>query len=319
MEKSPEQADLRSVGDSSLNESWAGQVFQRKDLSYDEAMEAYIQKRAEVKEKKEEKSEDPFRKARLDLRTREEQLRIERRVMRERRKVEDEEWRKKREERRAFKKEWQNLPAEEKKNRGEEKKAREKEWQECKAIRHQIKEQREAEDAKWRARRAELRIQKEELKGLIARLIPTFLAILVVLDNCTRKCLALPLFVAGRKVDADTIVKALRAILPRSLKYLISDNGPQFISQAFKNLAGDAEFIHIRITPRRPKTNGIAERFIRTFKEMLFQYTWNDAGELGDILPKIISEYNDRPHQGRELNGISPNEYERRLLSAACS
>jgi hypothetical protein len=26
-----------------------------------------------------------------------------------------------------------------------------------------------------------------------------------------------------------------------------------------------------------------------------------------------VTEYNDRPHQGKELQGLSPNEYARRL------
>jgi len=113
------------------------------------------------------------------------------------------------------------------------------------------------------------------------------------------------------------IVLALGELLPDRLKYLISDNGSQFISDVFEALCSRKEVIHVTITPRRPETNGIAERFIRTFKEMLFKYKWKDEKELAEILLKIEAQYNDRPHQGKGMNNLSPNELESRWGLAA--
>jgi len=70
----------------------------------------------------------------------------------------------------------------------------------------------------------------------------------------------------------------------------------------------------VRITPYRPATNGIAERFIQRLKEMLAEWEWKDAEELTTILEEVVSTYNDAPHQG--LDGLSPDEYERRLMCA---
>jgi len=71
----------------------------------------------------------------------------------------------------------------------------------------------------------------------------------------------------------------------------------------------------VRITRHRPATNGIAERFVRRLKEMLAEREWKDVEELTMVLEEVISVYNDAPHQG--LDGLSPNEYERRLMCVA--
>jgi transposase InsO family protein len=60
----------------------------------------------------------------------------------------------------------------------------------------------------------------------------------------------------------------------------------------------DKEIVHVRITPYRPSTNGIAERFIKKLKEMLAEREWKNADELKMVLNEVINEYNDAPHQG---------------------
>lgn len=48
---------------------------------------------------------------------------------------------------------------------------------------------------------------------------------------------------------------------------------------------------------------------------MLGEREWRDAEELVMILEDVIALYNDAPHQG--LNGLSPNEYEWRVMCVA--
>ena len=88
----------------------------------------------------------------------------------------------------------------------------------------------------------------------------------------------------------------------------------QFIADAFSQFARDMEFLHVRIAPQRPQTNGVAERFVRTFKEWLAWHTWQGPEELTALLAEFIVYYNDRPQQGAELAGLSPNEFARRLV-----
>lgn len=44
---------------------------------------------------------------------------------------------------------------------------------------------------------------------------------------------------------------------------------------------------------------------------MLAEREWISEEELKRVLNEVIKEYNDAPHQG--LDGLSPNEHERRL------
>jgi transposase InsO family protein len=145
--------------------------------------------------------------------------------------------------------------------------------------------------------------------------ITSLVAILVIIDNCTRKCLGLPVFIKGRKVTADDVIKALEDRSPPELRYIISDNGKQFIAEAFQRLCTNKEIVHVRITRHRPATNGIAERFVERLKEMLAERVWKDIDELEMVLEEVIASYNDAPHQG--LDGLSPMEYERRLMCVA--
>jgi transposase InsO family protein len=168
--------------------------------------------------------------------------------------------------------------------------------------------QRQQEDAQWRAQRQQLR---QRLDGL--PVISAWIAILVITDNCTRQCLGLPLFVAGAKVTADMVVTALRALLPAELQFLISDRGVHFTAQVFQQLAREEQFIHVLIARHRPESNGIAERFVRTLKEWLADKPWASDEELAVWLAQFWAEYNDRPHQGIGIPGLSPSEFADRI------
>jgi transposase InsO family protein len=290
--------------------TYAGEVFKEEKLCYDEQMERYVQLREEIKREREEEKKDPKREKKRKIRQEEEELRMERRSIREKRKKEDEEWKEYREERKNFNEYYNKLGREEKGSLMMEKKQRDKEWKVRKEERRRLKEKRRKEDEEWREKRRVINQMKESLG--MRRVLRALVTVLLVMDNCTRKIYGLPLFVSGRKVTAEEVVAALREVLPKGIRFLISDNGRQFDAEVFKALASQKRFIHVRITPYRPRTNGIAERGIRTIKEVLERHSWENHGELMPILNDAIRWYNDRPHQG--IGGLSPNEYERRLV-----
>jgi transposase InsO family protein len=174
--------------------------------------------------------------------------------------------------------------------------------------RRQTLAQRKVEDQAWREERRRLRERISQLP-----VVTNWMAILVILDNCTRQCLRLRLFVAGANVTADMIVAALRNLLPPELHFLISDRGTHFQAKAFKALLHSEEFIHVLIARHRPQSNGIAERFVRTLKEWLEDKSWQDDQELALLLSQFLVEYNDRPHQGLAILGLSPNEFANRI------
>ena len=78
------------------------------------------------------------------------------------------------------------------------------------------------------------------------------------------------------------------------------------------------EFLHVRSAPQRPQTNGVAERCVRTLQEWLAGHTGQGPEELTAWRAECIVYYNDRPHQGAELAGLSPNEFARRLECSTC-
>lgn len=246
------------------------------------------------------------RAAKRVLRQQGQALREARRVERERRKQQDAAWRSLRSERqteRAPRQYPEPTPV-----ASGTRQAQQQEWRELRAQRRTQLEQRAQEDVQWRAQREQLRAQFGQLP-----LVSAWIAILVITDNCTRQCLGVPLFSAGAKVTAAMVVAALRALLPFELQFLITDRGVHFTAQVFAQLAHEEQFIHVVIARHRPESNGIAERFVRTLKEWLADKAWESAQELGDLLWQFRAEYNERPHQGIAIPGLSPNEFAERI------
>ncbi|KAL8608117.1 hypothetical protein ACOMHN_016572 [Nucella lapillus] len=76
---------------------------------------------------------------------------------------------------------------------------------------------------------------------------------------------------------------------------VVSDNGPQFASEEFKNFASSYGFTHVTSSPRYPQSNGEAERAVRTIKTLLKK---NKDPYIGLLM------YRASPLQ----NGLSPAE-----------
>ena len=298
--------------------SWPGQVFERPELSYPEAMDRFVAAReaagAEPKQDEADNQAITDRKAaRRGLRSEAQRLQLDRRQQRERRRLVDQAWKARQQEHQqalaALGKpedgRWRNRSKERAALKGQRR-------VEC-AQRHRELERRRQEDSRWRERRQELR-QQEQALGLGQVMV--WIAVLVVVDNCTRRCLGLPLFALGAHVTADLVVAALKALLPKELKYLIADGGTHFTAEAMKELAKGQGFVRVPLARHRPQSNGIAERFIETLKAWLADREWQTAEELESLLVEFLACYNDRPHQGRELAGLSPNEYAARKLAA---
>ena len=182
-------------------------------------------------------------------------------------------------------------------------------WRQHRQKRQAQLEQRKKEDEQWRGQRKSIRERLAELP-----IITSWFAILVIIDNCTRICYGLPLFVAGPRVTAEEIVNALQKLLPPELMFLISDRGVHFRAKIFEALSRNRDFLHVLTARHRPQSNGIAERFVRTLKEWLADKSWTSEQELLALLDEFQAMYNDRPHQGIPIKGLSPNEYAKRIL-----
>jgi transposase InsO family protein len=303
VEQAPTESDERN---------WPGRVFEDSTLSYEEAMLDFIvgtrERGSETEKLVEPIPDEPLKAQKRALRRAEARLRAERRQIREQRKLEHAAWREMRAVHRSEEQAYQALSKANRCQQRPAKKARDEQWRVLRDQRRATQEQRQREDETWRQQRLELRHRWSQLPVVTA-----WIAILVIVDNCTRQGLGLPLFVAGPHVTAELIVTALRALLPPELLFLISDRGTHFTAQAFQALMLSEEFIHVLIAPHRPQSNGIAERFVRTLKEWLADKSWQNDQELAALLQQFLEEYNDRPHQGVTIPGLSPNEFAKRI------
>lgn len=286
---------------------WPGRIFEDPHLDYKEAMQAYVAAtRDRLSHPKSEKVAKTGRKAEKQaLRRADEALREARYQVRERRKQEDAAWRALRKQFKAEKEAYQTLSQAESRKQPE---AWELRWQTAWERRRASVQVRQSEDSQWRTQRQQIRAQI-----LAGSIVQVWLAILVVTDNCTRQCLGLPLFVTGPKVTAETVIIALEALLPLELQYLISDQGSHFRTRALDKLVERQDFIWVPIARHRAQSNGIAERFVRTLKKWLAHKAWQSGEELAVLLTEFVPEYNDRPHQGLPIPGLSPNEFAKRI------
>jgi len=253
-------------------------------------------------ENRRESAPDPSVKAKSRaLRQKEADLRDQRRTARQQRAVEDAAWK-------ALKKARQVEKHAADEQSRVEREAQKTMWQALRQQRREASRQRKEADLQWKQERLAIRQELAQLP-----IVTLWLAILVITDNCSRQCLGLPLFVAGPRVTAEMVAEALQVLLPPELLFLISDRGIHFRAEAFQLLARQEEFIHVLIARHRPQSNGIAERFVRTLKEWLKDKSWQDDRELALLLEQFLAEYNDRPHQGLLIPGLSPNEFANRI------
>jgi transposase InsO family protein len=291
---------------SETKDQWPGCTFENYDLSYTEAMQVYIGlTRERLKHSKTEKVPKTGRKAEKQaLRRTEEALREERYQIRERRKQEDTDWRAFRKQVKLQQSTYRALGKLERRAQQPLHTVLHQQWRQALKQHQTCLQERLQEDARWRTQRQST-LKAEPQSG--------WLAILVVTDNCTRQCLGLPLFVAGSKVTSEMVTQALKELLPPELEYLISDQGSHFRTIVFAQLAQEMQFIWVPVARHRPESNGIAERFVRTLKEWFADKFWESPDDVSNFLAQFIFEYNNRPHQGLAISGLSPNEFAKRI------
>ncbi|RPJ03673.1 MAG: hypothetical protein EHM28_14910 [Spirochaetaceae bacterium] len=303
---------VERIDEAKAEPDYPGKVFGNPDLSYAEAMRAFVEASQPIApgECRERKPDEAHQKQskRAEIRRLRQKIaneREKRRQLRQIRKMEDVAWAQQRQKKSIDK--TSRLP-----NQRAAWGTRKKQIECERTLREQRRQQlalRKQEDEQWRSQRQQLRQEMNLLP-----LVTDWIAILVVTDNCTRQCLGLPLFVAGSHVTAEMVVAALRVLLPQELQFLISDRGVHFTAEVFQQLAKEANFVHVVIARHRPQSNGIAERFVRTIKEWLADKAWDSDQELSVLLDIFHPEYNDRPHQGLPCPGLSPNEFAKRMF-----
>jgi transposase InsO family protein len=285
---------------------WPGQVFAEAGLDYAEAMRQYAQATRDRLVRRQSERNPALQEV---TRWRKEwEGRAERYRVREQRKREEVAWKTAKAEWRQTRQAYRALARPERKERRAVYQLACQAWERARQQRHETLCKRQQENQIWHQ-------YNQELKAGSAGNAPerSWIAILVVTDNCTRQCLGLPIFRTGPKLTSDELVAALCTLLPQGLEFLISDQGTHFRSKALADFALEAGFIHVPVYRHRPESNGIAERFVLTLKDWLRDQSWKGPEALLPLLASFQPEYNDRPHQGLAIPGLSPNEFAQRI------
>ncbi|BFY99110.1 hypothetical protein BsWGS_02150 [Bradybaena similaris] len=124
--------------------------------------------------------------------------------------------------------------------------------------------------------------------------------ILTLVDLCTRWPEAIPL----RNITSETIAEALLLIFSRIgfPNTILSDNGPQFVSQVTKLVMSKLGIKQVFATPYHPQTNGTCERFNGTLKTMLGKVAFNNPASWDIILPAVLFAFREVPQEATKFS-----------------
>ena len=100
-------------------------------------------------------------------------------------------------------------------------------------------------------------------------------------------------------------IEVLREIFARNgiPRQLVSDNGPQFIAEEFRQFMISNGVRHIRSSPYHPATNGAAERLVQTMKQTL-RANHQEGIPLEKSLSSFLLRYRTTPHT---TTGVTPS------------
>ena len=74
---------------------------------------------------------------------------------------------------------------------------------------------------------------------------------------------------------------------------LVTDNGPQFVSDHFAKFCASQCIVHVRTPPYHPQSNGQCERFVSTLKRFLAKA---QTGSLDEQLAEFLQQYRATPN-----------------------
>ena len=102
------------------------------------------------------------------------------------------------------------------------------------------------------------------------------------------------------KTSTTISEKTIEVLRQLSARYglpeqLVSDNGTQFVSGEFATFMKANRIKHIRCTPYHPSSNGLAERFVQTFKRAMKASEY-DGKSMQHRLSNFLLTYRSAPH-----------------------
>ena len=135
-------------------------------------------------------------------------------------------------------------------------------------------------------------------------------AVHVAIDDCTRLAYAEVLADEQQATTAGFLHRAVRYFARRGIvvRRVMTDNGSAYRSRTFATALATQGLRHLRTRPYTPRTNGKAERFIRT---LLSEWAYGQAYRTSLARTRALSHYlgyynTARPHMG--IHGQTPRQ-----------
>ena len=137
--------------------------------------------------------------------------------------------------------------------------------------------------------------------------------LVTVMDDYSRFILAHRL---QRDMTSDSFIEVVQEAVDRTgmdqvavtdRTRLLSDNGPGYVSRAFRDYLGMGGIKHILATPFHPQTNGKLERYHRTLKLDVNQVPYELPTDLEAAIAAFVSYYNYRRYH-KALGNVTPSD-----------
>ncbi len=121
----------------------------------------------------------------------------------------------------------------------------------------------------------------------------TFYYLLCVLDGYSRFIVHWELREAMTEADVEVILQRARELYPDAGPRIITDNGPQFLAEDFKEFIRICGMTHVRTSPYYPQSNGKIERFHQSIKrECIRPKTPTSLQNARSIVADYVEHYN---------------------------
>ena len=134
-----------------------------------------------------------------------------------------------------------------------------------------------------------------------------------VMDDYSRFILAHRL---QRDMTSDSFIEVVQEAVDRTgmdqipitdRTRLLSDNGPGYVSRAFRDYLGMVGIKHILAAPFHPQTNGKLERYHQTLKRDVNQLPYEMPSDLEAAIMAFVSYYNYRRYH-KALGNVTPSD-----------
>ncbi len=137
----------------------------------------------------------------------------------------------------------------------------------------------------------------------------TFYYLCSVLDGASRAILHHELHESMKTTQIELIIQKAKEQYAEASVRIISDNGPQFIANDFKEFIRLAGMTHVRTSPYYPQSNGKIERWHHSLKsEAVRMQALTSKEQAEQVIAEYIKYYNEeRLHSA--LGYITPKDF----------